>query len=369
MSGVFRHSFVALALWGTAACRSDRPLIIGDANTRPLDRPSIITLVRQDLDSVAGSARARVNSWSSSTSTGVVRETEQALRFANDPNVLAAVGHSGSRASLLGASVYNTEHLPQIVPEATSRRLAQAGPWTFRMVPNDSVEGAFLADMAHDSLHANRVTIFYVGDEYGIGLRDGIVAGLAWHGQQPIDVVRLPDMGCSDDASKRALRAVVFASMQRVHPEVAVLAVRSGPAACVVRLVDEFAPDVRFLGGDAVVWEATGIVALADSLKARLRTVSFWEPSRGDPTGRHFVERATRLLGRPPTASETLTYDAFMLLATGIREGHTDREELRRWLLSLGRTRPAFPGVTGPIAFASERRALLRLIGPPEPAR
>lgn len=340
-------------------------MYFGDASTRPVDRPTVLTLLRDDLDSTAGTAKLGLAGWKAATSAGMVRETDQALRFANDPSVIAVVGHMGSRASVLGAAVYNAEHLPQVVPEATSRRLAEAGPWTFRMVPNDSVEGAFLADMAHDSLRASRATIYYVGDEYGIGLRDGIIAGLAWKGQQPLDVVRLPDLSCADPEGKRAHRAVVLASMRRVRPEVVFLAVRSGPAACVIRLMDEFAPEVRFLGGDAVVWQAAGIAALPDSLQARLRTVSFWEPSRGDPSGHHFVERATRLLGRPPIASEALTYDAFMVLAAGIREGHRDRNALRQWLLSLGRTRPAWPGVTGPIAFGAERRELLRLIGPP----
>ena len=52
------------------------------------------------------------------------------------------------------------------------------GPWTFMLAPDDSAEGAFMAAFAAERLGAQRVSIFFVNDEYGAGLRDGVRAEL-----------------------------------------------------------------------------------------------------------------------------------------------------------------------------------------------
>jgi hypothetical protein len=44
-----------------------------------------------------------------------------------------------------------------------------------------------------------------------------------------------------------------------------------------------------------------------------------------------------------------------MLLAEAVKTVGTDRGRIREYLLSLGRTRPPFHGLTGPIDFTPER--------------
>ena len=95
----------------------------------------------------------------------------------------------------------------------------------------------------------------------------------------------------------------------------------------------------------------------------RIRGVEFWAAG-ADSVSRAFADRVQHTLKRPPDASHALQYDAYMLLATAIREAGPDRMAIRRWLESLGRTRDPWPGLTGPIAFNRPRSELLRMSGP-----
>jgi ABC-type branched-subunit amino acid transport system substrate-binding protein len=99
---------------------------------------------------------------------------------------------------------------------------------------------------------------------------------------------------------------------------------------------------------------------LPAAIRPRVRAVVFGYPE-GDTASRHFLSRARRILGRDPSAAEALTYDGFMVLAAASQATGGGREAIRRWLAELGRSRPAWPGVTGPVQFAEPRSGLIRL--------
>jgi branched-chain amino acid transport system substrate-binding protein len=82
--------------------------------------------------------------------------------------------------------------------------------------------------------------------------------------------------------------------------------------------------------------------------------VSFWHPSQPDPGSRGFVARFTTMVGRPPRHDDAMFYDAVMLMGTAIRSAGAERTAVRDYLASLGRTRPPYEGITGPIAFTDE---------------
>jgi ABC-type branched-subunit amino acid transport system substrate-binding protein len=95
----------------------------------------------------------------------------------------------------------------------------------------------------------------------------------------------------------------------------------------------------------------------------RLRSAGFWEAG-DDEASLEFVHRYSRMTGHIPTAGDAMEYDAFMLLRAAIMEVGANREAVRNWLASLGRTRPAWQGVTGPISFDRPRAGILRMFTP-----
>lgn len=342
-------------------CGRTEPVRIGDGYPRQDELIAVLEAIRPAVESTG----VLISTWSvgGDPSVTIQMNTEQASVFADDPSVVAVVGHTGSRDALLAAAVYNVRGIPHVVPNATSGLLARAGPWTFTLVPSDSVEGEFIADYALDSLHVSRIGILYLGDEYGIGLRDGVRAALRRRGTDVVDVSMIPSDWCYAEPAATIHRAVINASLQRAQPDAVVVTTGSASGWCTAEFIHKVNPETWVVFGDGMDG-ARHVPDLTPRVNpGRIRGVEFWAAG-SDSMSRAFVDRAQRTLKRPPDASHALQYDAFMLLAAAIREAGPDRRAIRRWLESLGRTRDPWPGLTGPIAFNRPRSELLRMSGP-----
>jgi len=263
------------------------------------------------------------------------------------PRLVAVVGHLDSRGSLLAAPIYGEAGITFIVPTSTSRRLRAVGPWTFQLAPDDMEEGAFLARFVLDRLAARRVTICYlVADEYGIGLRDGVVAALHARGVEPVDQVGILE---DSDFPRR-----VEASLRRGTPQVVVLATRIKEAAAIAQAVHRRLPGARIVAGDGVAID-TAFGRLAGSAAASVFAVAWWNAANPDPVSQAFVARFTRLTGHLPSPSDAKFYDALMVAAQAVREVGARPAAIRSYLRELGTARPPYHGVTGSMSFGPGR--------------
>ncbi|MEO6068190.1 MAG: ABC transporter substrate-binding protein [Gemmatimonadota bacterium] len=272
-----------------------------------------------------------------------VEWTQQLLRI---PGISIVVGPSTSDAALAVAPIINAAGLPQIIPNATSRRLDQAGPWVFRLVGNDSAEGAFLVGQILKRSGLRRVLVLYVNDEYGQGLRAGVFEELARAGLTP--TAELPVSKESDfelllrnEFTQRRPDAIVGAFR---NPELALASV------VLVRMrvrIPVFVGDGAF--GPRALFGAVG------ALPFEVYAVGGWLRADADSMGREYIRRFHRIRGGLPRPEDAMIHDALMIAATATRESHGDPRKMRHWLLSLGLTRPSFRGVTGPIDFRADR--------------
>jgi branched-chain amino acid transport system substrate-binding protein len=343
-----------------AGCERNPPVLLGYAYARA--SPNVADVAQEALERLAGRGPAiRIARWPVGAG-GLGLEVRGATLFAAMPDMAGIVGHAGSRETLLGAPVYNRAGIPNIVPTSTSRRLAEMGPWTFRLAPNDSVEGDALAAFAVDSLRARTATIFYFSDEYGVGLRDGVLAGLTRRGARVLDQVSVGLGSCPPLAPRDDFAAVVGASLRRAMPEVVILAGRRVDGGCVMRIVDSANPAVPFLAGDGIEAGSRQLREIAGVALGRLHSVVFWRADPADSATQEFRERFRRTVGRDPDDTDAMIYDAFMLLGQAVREVGRDRAAIRQWLESLGQSRPPWHGLTGPVSFQEERRGVIHLI-------
>lgn len=356
--GFLLLSVLVLVLGG---CERTDAVRIGDAYPRDAESLPFLAAIRPAVESTG----VEIVEWSVGGNPGasIQLNTEQAALFAEDPSIIAVVGHTGSRDALLGAGVYNARGLPHVVPNATSGLLSQAGPWTFPLVPSDSVEGAFIADYALDSLHAERVSVLFLGDEYGIGLRDGVRAAMRRRGRDLADASMIPTDWCFAEPAATIHGQIIRAAIRRARPQVFVVATGSMSGWCVADLIHAASPETWVLFGDGMDGARFVPDLPLHIVRDRIRGVEFWAPGT-DSVSLDFVRRVERQLGRAPGASHALQYDAYMLLAAAIREAGPDRRAVRKWLESLGRTREPWQGLTGPIAFNRPRSEILRMSGP-----
>ena len=352
---------LALVVGGCGAGATPR---IGDAYPRIENALAFLAAIKPSVES----AGVVIEPWTigGNRLQTIQLNTEQATLFSDNRAVVGVVGHTGSRDALLGAAVYNVRGVPQVVPNATSRLIAAAGPWTFPLVPNDSIEGKFIADYALDSLHARRVNVLYLGDEYGVGLRDGVRAALRDRRIEIADAAVVPSQVCTSPANHEIYRAIALGSLRRSSPDVVVLAAGVFGSWCLTNIIHAADPNIWVLAADGMDVGQPVPADYSHVVPGRLRGVSFWTPGT-DSLNRAFVELVRRHLQRDPSAGEALQYDAFMVLAAAAREVGNDRRAIRSWLASLGTSRPAWVGVTGAIAFNAPRTAILRM-NSPQPA-
>jgi branched-chain amino acid transport system substrate-binding protein len=254
----------------------------------------------------------------------------------------------------VAAALYNKEGVVQIVPAGTSRGLRNVGPWTFTLVPNDSLEGAAIGRFVAEDLGAERATVFFLTDEYGYGLREGVVTELLRRGVEVLDEVPVRPSYQMEETAEGDLESLVISALDQGEPDVAVLAVRDFSARVIVPTLLSRVPTVRFVAGDGVLISGPDRGILSPYLD-RIHQTVFWNPTPHDSLSADFIRRFREETGEIPGHDHALFRDGMMLLAEAVKTVGTDRERIRAYIRSLGRTRPPFQGVTGPIEFTSQR--------------
>ncbi|HEX6589185.1 MAG TPA: ABC transporter substrate-binding protein [Longimicrobiales bacterium] len=272
----------------------------------------------------------------------------------------AVIGHSNSAASLAAAPIYNEAEVVQLSPQSSAAAYSQAGPYSFRLVPPDDQQGGFLAQSLRAMPGVKRIVVLYVNDDYGRGLRSSLLEALGSGGPQV--VAEAPHLEASTmrpedlDLARRVVAeadpdAVVWLGRplileQHLPVLLPVLGERPIIGSDAIALADRY--------GDYSIWNTVWYVDFVD-MGATPALIDF---------NRRFAER----FGRHASGPDALTYDATRLLLTALREGATDGPAIRRWLESLGRTRPAYEGLTGPVRFDAdgdvERSYVLRRFTP-----
>jgi branched-chain amino acid transport system substrate-binding protein len=342
-----------LSLFALAACRRpSEPAVIGFALPKSADAVAAVAADTLASDRTDPPIRVIVD-WGSGGSESQA-EAARAQRLVSVPGLVGVVGHAGSRGSLVAAPVYVAAGVPLIVPTATSRRLRDLGPWVFMLAPNDSLEGAFIGAFGAERLGARRFAIFYVNDEYGAGIRDGLKEWTRGSVASLVDEV--PYVDGSD------LGTLLSASLARGKPDLLVVAGRPNEAALLARLVSGLEHPIPVIGADGTFDQLRLFRDLAGPIADSVYFVSFWLPDSADAAGRAYLSRYRKLNHAEASVAEAMHYDAVMLLARAVREVGSDRRRIRDWLTSLGASRPGYRGVTGDISFASHRPHRLRMV-------
>lgn len=289
-----------------------------------------------------------------SDSTRNVQAAPTAISYAEwvaEQGAAAVVGHSGSRGSVAASTVYRERGIAQLAPIATSGELTAEGSPAFALVPSDSAEGAFIGAFVDTVLHARRAVLLYHHDQYGLGLRDGVVAELTRRGIVTADERFFAPEG-TPSGSVRVERLLAAALLAR--PDVIILGARVGETREVVTYLRRHNIRVPVVCGD-------GSYVLPPSRDDRdLRVldgvyiVRFWGADR-DSASAGFARRFEARFGYPPEHSDVFTYDAVMLLGDAARNGARTGAAFRQYLLELGRQRGRYDGIAGSYMFQQGR--------------
>ncbi len=279
--------------------------------------------------------------------TGAATRAQSSIGIADslaaDPAVVAVVGHSNSAASLAASQIYNARHLPHVAPTSTAPLFSAAGPYSFRLVPDDRRQAEFLtSEVAREG--ARRVAIVYVPDADGRGLQGAVRAGLARQGTPIVYETAYVESG---DPGRLASAARALAAER---PDLLVWLGRPLELKQMLEALAAHLPALPVLASDGV--DANYTYARPADFP-NVRFVRFVDPGAPGQALASFRDRYRARTRREVTTDAVLGYDATMLLATALRDGARTREEVRAWLAGVGTARPAYRGLSGPIAFDS----------------
>lgn len=289
-----------------------------------------------------------------------VNAAASALQYAEslaDQRVVAVVGHSSSRGSVAASAVYNRRGVLQLAPVATSRALTGGNPWSYALVPDDSVEGAFLAAYVDTALKARRVALLYHNDEFGVGIRDGVVAELERRRVRVADERFLSPV--TEGFRDMEITALLAAALNR-RPDAIILGARMMETRAVAAYLRRRRTTIPVVCSDGSYVFAPRVPDRDLTMLEGIRIVRFWGHDR-DSVAAAFADRFKARYGYAPDQAEAFTYDALGLIGDAVRAGARTPEELRSHLESLGRTRPAYRGIAGEYQFSGRRAFATRM--------
>jgi branched-chain amino acid transport system substrate-binding protein len=264
-----------------------------------------------------------------------------AQRFAEDPSVVAVIGHLQSYVTIPAAPIYDLSGVVLLAPAATDPELTQSHfSHVFRGTFSDLAAGRQLADYAHSRGYRS-VAIYYVRNPYGRSLANSFEEhaaelGIRIAARQSYDPNTAPGAPALDP---------LLDDWKQLGFDAILLAGETPHAATFLAEARRRGITQPVLGGDAL-----GVPELLAAGPAAEGTVivAAFHPDAPQPESRRFSAAFRARYGRPPDAAAALGYDAVRLLADAIaRAGSTAPDRIAA---ALHATR-GWDGVTGPFTF------------------
>ena len=244
-----------------------------------------------------------------------------AQRLAENPEVVAVIGHLQSYVTVPAAAIYDLAGLVLVAPLATSAELTSKGyPRVFRGTPTDQIIGSHLAELAQ-LRHYRRVAIYYVRSEYGRALANAFEER---SNNLEVAVVARQSYDPNQDFGQRLLEPVLQ-EWRQMDLDAVFLAGQVPGAGRVIANIRSAGIDVPILGSDAMgspSFIAEGGLAVEGTVLA-----SFFHPDDPRPAVRSFVSDFHGRSGHDPDVASALGYDAVRLLAHAMELGGSSAPE------------------------------------------
>ncbi len=266
--------------------------------------------------------------------------------MANDEDVAVIVSRFLDKETLAAIATLRAQQVPFLATTPLPDGTLRAGGPGFAMVPGYGEQARFLAQQAKPS---DQIAIVHIDNAYGEGLSAALGNALQTAGVSVADVRRYEQSW--DEPRMVALGTDL---QQTKHPTLVYFIGRAPSLELIWQPFRDAGTDVRVLGSDLV--ESPAVYDNPEGRFTGLRYVRYFDPKSVDNERmKDLHDRYAMWAMRGEMTGEiALIYDAMMLTGEALRSGARTRAEINRYFSELGVTRPAFQGVTGPIAFTAD---------------
>jgi branched-chain amino acid transport system substrate-binding protein len=270
--------------------------------------------------------------------------TQAAKRILDQFKPDVAVGEECSDATLAIMPIIEQAKVPLINAGSSSIKVTEPGnPWTFRIMPNEVMQGVDIAENAYKRLNARTAVLLYENTNAGIGNAKVFKDTFTKLGGEV-----LADIGFGRDVNDFTAIATRVAGLGKI--DIIPTYTLEGQGLKITQALAQ-AGVTKGGGGNAIqlgtIWLPFGFEQKAgNAALGYIRIVQF-DPTDQRPIVRDFVSAFKAKYNADPTHINAHAYDQIMLIADAVKRGGKDPQSIRDALAAT----KTFSGVTGSVEF------------------
>ncbi len=268
-----------------------------------------------------------------------------AERIANNPQILAVVGHFNSDCSLAGQEIYDRAGIVELSPGSTAVEVCEGSSWTFRNLYHDGFQGKFIAQYLDNVLTGiESVAVFFDNDAYGRGLRNAFVAEA-----EKIGLTLVASEAYERDSTNFKAQ---LTSIKAKNPDAIFISGLYTEASLIVKQGREAGITAQFFGADGV--DSPDFLTIAGSAAEGTYLTTPFTFGAGGAEAQQMAADFEALHGVAPDTWAALTYDAVGMIQDALTKTYNaeatiadNRQAIREHLASLDTPEESYKGVTG----------------------
>ncbi len=268
-----------------------------------------------------------------------------AQKLITQQNVVAIIGPNASRYAIPASEIAESSKVVLISPWSTNPKTTldantgQPKKYVFRACFIDPFQGRVVAKFALDQLKAKKAAVLYdVASEYNKGIAEFFKQTFEASGGQ---VVAFETYTTGDKDFSAQLTKIKDAA-----PDVIFLPNYYSEVPLQIQQAHRLGITVPFLGSDS--WGSSELLSLCGADCEGYYFSTHYAADAATPVATKFINNYKARYGGTPDDVAALTYDAFGLLWTALKDaGKIDRQAVRDALAKV----PKYEGVTGNMQF------------------
>jgi branched-chain amino acid transport system substrate-binding protein len=270
--------------------------------------------------------------------------TQAARRLIDQYKPDVIIGEECSDATLAIMPAVAQAKIPLINAGSSAIRITEPGnPWTFRIMPNEVMQGIDIATHAYNDLNARTAVLLYENTNAGIGNAKVFNEAFTKLGGKI-----LADIGFGRDVNDFTAIATRVAGLGKI--DAIPTYTLEGQGLKVTQALAQ-AGAVKGGGGTAIqlgtIWLPFGFEQKAGKASTGYVRIVQFDPTDERDVVRNFVKDFKARFNADPTHLNAHAYDQIMLVADVVKRGGKDAQSIRDTLAAT----TTFAGVTGSVEF------------------
>lgn len=249
-----------------------------------------------------------------------------ANKLAQDSSVSAIVGHFNSSCTLAGAPIYNSAGVVSVSPGSSAAAVSKAGPFTFRVITTDAVQGAALMKWAVNDLGYKNIAVLYENTDYGVGLAD-VVTKSAQDLHVNLVTKEAYEVGATDFST-------VLTKVANSKADVIIIGGLYNETALIAKQKKNFGMDnLPIMGVDAIYSDA--LLTLGGPAAEGIKLTGYFSEASTSPVAKAFIANYKKEYGKTPSTYAAYGYDAALVIFDALKTVGPDRKAIEGHLAKL----------------------------------